>query len=187
MDQPIKIVMLCVYSLADNDSSLPVNVSLPVKASTEPSLNDFQDFVVDMQKTITSLRKQVKINWSISGCFSFIEIQYCPPPPSLLTFIQSHCTHACVLSQPVSGEESDKRNELKLSVCGLHEPTVFTQNAVVLIISRHVKAPPAWHAQFKHAVVGLGYRVLHVRHERQKSVSARENLSWGFHSNSQNN
>ncbi|CAB1335023.1 unnamed protein product, partial [Coregonus sp. 'balchen'] len=37
-----------------------VNVTLTSQQSTEPSLNDFQDFVVDMQKTITSLRKQIK-------------------------------------------------------------------------------------------------------------------------------
>uniref|UniRef100_A0A8C7KPL2 Peroxidasin n=1 Tax=Oncorhynchus kisutch TaxID=8019 RepID=A0A8C7KPL2_ONCKI len=37
-----------------------VNVTLTSHQSTEPSLNDFQDFVVDMQKTITSLRKQIK-------------------------------------------------------------------------------------------------------------------------------
>ncbi|KAK6307082.1 hypothetical protein J4Q44_G00222300 [Coregonus suidteri] len=37
-----------------------VNVSLTWQQSTEPSLNDFQDFVVDMQKTITGLRKQIK-------------------------------------------------------------------------------------------------------------------------------
>ncbi|XP_052342064.1 peroxidasin homolog isoform X2 [Oncorhynchus keta] len=37
-----------------------VNVSLTWQQSIEPSLNDFQDFVVDMQKTITGLRKQIK-------------------------------------------------------------------------------------------------------------------------------
>ncbi|KAG5266124.1 hypothetical protein AALO_G00250040 [Alosa alosa] len=47
-------------SIAQEAPSVPVNVSLPIKASTEPSLNEFQDFVLDMQKTITSLRKQIK-------------------------------------------------------------------------------------------------------------------------------
>uniref|UniRef100_A0A3P8UDY7 Peroxidasin n=1 Tax=Cynoglossus semilaevis TaxID=244447 RepID=A0A3P8UDY7_CYNSE len=37
--------------------SSPVNVTLTSKKSTEPSVNDFQDFVSDMQKTIPSLRK----------------------------------------------------------------------------------------------------------------------------------
>ncbi|XP_017546292.1 peroxidasin [Pygocentrus nattereri] len=37
-----------------------VNVTLAPQSSTEPSLNEFQDFVTDMQKTITSLRKQIK-------------------------------------------------------------------------------------------------------------------------------
>uniref|UniRef100_A0A669BZZ4 Peroxidasin n=1 Tax=Oreochromis niloticus TaxID=8128 RepID=A0A669BZZ4_ORENI len=36
------------------------NVSATSRKSTEPSINDFQDFVSDMQKTITSLRKQIK-------------------------------------------------------------------------------------------------------------------------------
>ncbi|XP_053365553.1 peroxidasin [Clarias gariepinus] len=36
------------------------NETLSSKSNTEPPVNDFQDFVVDMQKTITSLRKQIK-------------------------------------------------------------------------------------------------------------------------------
>ncbi|XP_066570686.1 peroxidasin isoform X1 [Amia ocellicauda] len=39
------------------------NVTLemkPIQQSTMPAINDFQDFVLDMQKTITSLRKQIK-------------------------------------------------------------------------------------------------------------------------------
>ncbi|KAF7645831.1 hypothetical protein LDENG_00197590 [Lucifuga dentata] len=38
----------------------PLNKTATFKQSTEPSINDFQDFVADMQKTITSLRKQIK-------------------------------------------------------------------------------------------------------------------------------
>uniref|UniRef100_A0A9J8BV80 Peroxidasin n=1 Tax=Cyprinus carpio carpio TaxID=630221 RepID=A0A9J8BV80_CYPCA len=37
-----------------------VNITVSPKSSTEPSIKDFQDFVADMQKTITSLRKQIK-------------------------------------------------------------------------------------------------------------------------------
>ncbi|XP_029114285.1 peroxidasin homolog isoform X2 [Scleropages formosus] len=36
------------------------NVSVAAKPGIEPSPNEFQDFVADMQKTITSLRKQIK-------------------------------------------------------------------------------------------------------------------------------
>ncbi|KAJ7988928.1 hypothetical protein DPEC_G00314270 [Dallia pectoralis] len=36
------------------------NVTLASQQNTETTLNDFQDFVVDMQKTIKSLRKQIK-------------------------------------------------------------------------------------------------------------------------------
>uniref|UniRef100_A0A8K9UH19 Peroxidasin n=1 Tax=Oncorhynchus mykiss TaxID=8022 RepID=A0A8K9UH19_ONCMY len=45
---------------AENATENLVNVTLTSQQSTEPLLNDFQDFVVDMQKTITSLRKQIK-------------------------------------------------------------------------------------------------------------------------------
>lgn len=38
----------------------PVNVTVSHHKSTELSINDFQDFVSEMQKTITSLRKQVR-------------------------------------------------------------------------------------------------------------------------------
>lgn len=38
-----------------------VNVTVTSKKSTEPSNKDFQDFVSDMQKTITSLRKQASL------------------------------------------------------------------------------------------------------------------------------
>ncbi|XP_030212065.1 peroxidasin homolog isoform X2 [Gadus morhua] len=44
----------------DGTKENAVNVTLTSKASTEPTANDFQDFVSDMQKTITSLRKQIK-------------------------------------------------------------------------------------------------------------------------------
>ncbi|KAF7704641.1 peroxidasin [Silurus meridionalis] len=37
-----------------------VNTTFSSKSNTEPPANDFQDFVMDMQKTITSLRKQIK-------------------------------------------------------------------------------------------------------------------------------
>ncbi|XP_055720413.1 peroxidasin isoform X2 [Salvelinus fontinalis] len=47
-------------SPAEDAAENLVNVTLTSQQSTEPSLNDFQDFVVDMQKTITSLRKQIK-------------------------------------------------------------------------------------------------------------------------------
>ncbi|XP_020356522.2 peroxidasin isoform X2 [Oncorhynchus kisutch] len=47
-------------SPAEDATENLVNVTLTSHQSTEPSLNDFQDFVVDMQKTITSLRKQIK-------------------------------------------------------------------------------------------------------------------------------
>ncbi|KAJ8288623.1 hypothetical protein COCON_G00012820 [Conger conger] len=47
-------------SIAEDPRERLANVTLATKPSTEPSLNDFQDFVVDMQKTITSLRKQIK-------------------------------------------------------------------------------------------------------------------------------
>ncbi|XP_064881722.1 peroxidasin isoform X2 [Oncorhynchus nerka] len=47
-------------SPAEDATENLVNVTLTSQQSTEPSLNDFQDFVVDMQKTITSLRKQIK-------------------------------------------------------------------------------------------------------------------------------
>lgn len=55
--------MGCVFlhsSPAEDAPENLVNVTLTSQQSTEPSLNDFQDFVVDMQKTITSLRKQVR-------------------------------------------------------------------------------------------------------------------------------
>ncbi|KAG7465745.1 hypothetical protein MATL_G00156750 [Megalops atlanticus] len=45
-------------SLVEDATERLSNVSLASKPST--SLNEFQDFVVDMQKTITSLRKQIK-------------------------------------------------------------------------------------------------------------------------------
>lgn len=38
-----------------------VNVTVTSKPSTELPITDFQDFVSDMQKTISSLRKQVRI------------------------------------------------------------------------------------------------------------------------------
>lgn len=38
-----------------------INATLSSKSITEPPVNDFQDFVMDMQKTITSLRKQVRL------------------------------------------------------------------------------------------------------------------------------
>nr|XP_046222557.1 peroxidasin-like isoform X2 [Oncorhynchus gorbuscha] len=47
-------------SPAEDATENLVNVTLTSQQSTEPSLNDFQDFVIDMQKTITSLRKQIK-------------------------------------------------------------------------------------------------------------------------------
>ncbi|CAM4650438.1 unnamed protein product [Leuciscus chuanchicus] len=52
-------------NITDNSSTLEdahtaVNVTVSPKSSTEPSIKDFQDFVSDMQKTITSLRKQIK-------------------------------------------------------------------------------------------------------------------------------
>uniref|UniRef100_A0A672R5U5 Peroxidasin n=1 Tax=Sinocyclocheilus grahami TaxID=75366 RepID=A0A672R5U5_SINGR len=52
-------------NLTDNSSALEealtaVNITVSPKSSTEPSIKDFQDFVADMQKTITSLRKQIK-------------------------------------------------------------------------------------------------------------------------------
>ncbi|XP_064190296.1 peroxidasin isoform X1 [Anguilla rostrata] len=47
-------------STAEEPSERLANVTLATKPSTEPALNDFQDFVVDMQKTISSLRKQIK-------------------------------------------------------------------------------------------------------------------------------
>ncbi|XP_050958877.1 peroxidasin homolog [Labeo rohita] len=52
-------------NLTDNSSTLEdtptaVNVTVSPKSGTEPSIKDFQDFVADMQKTITSLRKQIK-------------------------------------------------------------------------------------------------------------------------------
>ncbi|XP_026789759.3 peroxidasin [Pangasianodon hypophthalmus] len=50
--------------LQDDDSHIDdrtiINVTLSSKSNTEPPVNDFQDFVMDMQKTITSLRKQIK-------------------------------------------------------------------------------------------------------------------------------
>lgn len=55
--------MGCVFlyfSPAEGTPENLVNVSLSWQQSIEPSLNDFQDFVVDMQKTITGLRKQVR-------------------------------------------------------------------------------------------------------------------------------
>uniref|UniRef100_A0A1A8LEU1 Peroxidasin homolog n=2 Tax=Nothobranchius pienaari TaxID=704102 RepID=A0A1A8LEU1_9TELE len=42
------------------DEESPANVTLTSKKSGEPSPGDFQEFVSDMQKTITSLRKQIK-------------------------------------------------------------------------------------------------------------------------------
>ncbi|CAB1449261.1 unnamed protein product [Pleuronectes platessa] len=47
-------------SSAEGTTETVVNVTLTSKTSTEPSTNDFQEFVSDMQKTITSLRKQIK-------------------------------------------------------------------------------------------------------------------------------
>uniref|UniRef100_A0A3Q2QIY6 Peroxidasin n=1 Tax=Fundulus heteroclitus TaxID=8078 RepID=A0A3Q2QIY6_FUNHE len=41
------------------------NVTLSTKTSSEPSVSDFQEFVSDMQKTITSLRKQVRLGFSV--------------------------------------------------------------------------------------------------------------------------
>ncbi|XP_017287235.1 peroxidasin isoform X2 [Kryptolebias marmoratus] len=45
--------------LKEAQETLP-NVTVTSKASGEPLISDFQDFVLDMQKTITSLRKQIK-------------------------------------------------------------------------------------------------------------------------------
>ncbi|KAK3563805.1 hypothetical protein QTP86_034530, partial [Hemibagrus guttatus] len=42
------------------DDGTIVNATLSSKSITEPPVNDFQEFVMDMQKTITSLRKQIK-------------------------------------------------------------------------------------------------------------------------------
>ncbi|TSM77386.1 Peroxidasin [Bagarius yarrelli] len=43
-----------------NDGEIIVNATLSSKSNTEPQVNDFQEFVMDMQKTIISLRKQIK-------------------------------------------------------------------------------------------------------------------------------
>ena len=53
------ISYLFTFSPEDGAKENAVNVTLTSKASTEPTANEFQDFVSDMQKTITSLRKQV--------------------------------------------------------------------------------------------------------------------------------
>ncbi|XP_057200052.1 peroxidasin homolog isoform X1 [Triplophysa rosa] len=42
------------------EAQVTINTSVSAQSSTEPSIKDFQDFVTDMQKTITSLRKQIK-------------------------------------------------------------------------------------------------------------------------------
>ncbi|GAA6096931.1 peroxidasin homolog [Tachysurus ichikawai] len=42
------------------DDGIDVNATLSSKSITEPPVNDFQEFVTDMQKTITSLRRQIK-------------------------------------------------------------------------------------------------------------------------------
>jgi len=47
------------------DAQTAVNVTVSPKSSTEPSIKDFQDFVADMQKTITGLRKQVSTHDSL--------------------------------------------------------------------------------------------------------------------------
>ncbi|XP_028827112.1 peroxidasin [Denticeps clupeoides] len=47
-------------STLQNSSPTHVNVSVQAEGKTEPTAREFQDFVVDMQKTITSLRKQIK-------------------------------------------------------------------------------------------------------------------------------
>ncbi|XP_017332074.1 peroxidasin [Ictalurus punctatus] len=47
------------HSHIDDDRTI-INATLSSKSNTEPPVNDFQDFVMDMQKTITSLRKQIK-------------------------------------------------------------------------------------------------------------------------------
>ena len=53
------ISYLFIFSPKDGAKENAVNVTLTSKASTEPTANEFQDFVSDMQKTITSLRKQL--------------------------------------------------------------------------------------------------------------------------------
>lgn len=47
-----------------------VNITVSPKSSTEPSIKDFQDFVADMQKTITSLRKQVWTHDSLGALYT---------------------------------------------------------------------------------------------------------------------
>lgn len=48
-----------ICSPAEETIESLVNVTVASRKSTEPSINNFQDFVSEMQKTITSLRKQV--------------------------------------------------------------------------------------------------------------------------------
>lgn len=51
-----------LFSPAEEAAERLQNVTVMSRKSTEPSINDFQDFVTDMQKTITSLRKQVRVS-----------------------------------------------------------------------------------------------------------------------------
>lgn len=56
-----KFYVFCLCSPVEEGVESLVNVTVTSIKSTEPSINDFQDFVSDMQKTITSLRKQVSV------------------------------------------------------------------------------------------------------------------------------
>lgn len=57
---PIKISFLHVFgSVSEGGGGRLGNLSESSGPSTQPSVSDFQDFVSEMQQTITSLRKQV--------------------------------------------------------------------------------------------------------------------------------
>lgn len=53
-----------------------MNATLSSTSITEPPVNDFQEFVTDMQKTITSLRKQVRLDTrlKVKGVFEMKKI-----------------------------------------------------------------------------------------------------------------
>lgn len=66
-------VFIFHYSPVESAIEIPVNVTVNSQKKTEPSISDFQDFVFEMQKTITGLRKQVCAS-SSSPCYHELKV-----------------------------------------------------------------------------------------------------------------
>lgn len=69
---------ICFSSLLKEAQETLSNVSVTSKTISQPLISDFQDFVLDMQKTIKSLRKQVClwVHRDLIVVFLFVKLLY---------------------------------------------------------------------------------------------------------------